>query len=189
MKLRKPPYPDPVGTGGYCYIDACLRETAIDAAISVIRKTAEEENAQFADDPVSLGLFGHMGEWVVESLLQGAWIREYHEWEKATKAYFDGHHARNGGSAVDWRGNVVGVPKPSHVDRVMAQLDLFSARVPPEILAAIDETRSKVNAAKHAGELFVTESEYKLFVKSVQIFWERLGEQERVRAAKPAREF
>lgn len=178
MKLRKPPYPDPVGTGSYFYIHACHRETAIDAAISVIRKTAEEENAEFADDPVSLGLSGHMGEWVVESLLQGAWMREYHEWEKATKAYFDGHHARNGGSAVDWRSKVAGVQNPSHMQRVVAQLAFFSAMVPPDILAAIDETRSKVNAAKHADELFVTESEYKLLVKSVLTFWERLDEQE-----------
>jgi hypothetical protein len=178
VKLQKPPHPDLVGTGTYFYIHACHRETAIDVAIAVLRKTAEAENAELAGNPVSLELFGHMGEWVVESLLQGAWMREYHEWEKATKAYFDGHHARNGSSAVNWRGRVAGVPNPSHMQRIAAQLALFSATVPSEVLDTIDDTRNKVNAAKHTGELFVTEADYKDFVKSILTFWERLEEQE-----------
>jgi hypothetical protein len=178
VKLRKPPYPDPVGTGTHFYIHACHRETAISTAIGIIRKTAEQENAALAEDAASQALFGHMGEWVVESLIQGAWMREYHEWEKATKTYFDGHHARNGGSAVDWRDKVAGVQNASHMHRVVAQLTLFSATVPTEIFGAIDKTRSKVNGAKHSDELFVTEADYLLFVKSVLTFWERLDEQE-----------
>ena len=180
MKLRMPPYPDSVAKGSY-YVQACLRKTAIDAAISVICKTAEQEDAEFADAPVSLGPSGDMGEWVVESLLQGAWMREYHEWEKATKAYFEEQHSRNG-SAVKWKGKAAGVEgrTPSHMDRVKAQLALFSATVPTEILDAINDTRVNVNKSKHehADELFVTESDYMLFVKSVLNFWERMGEQE-----------
>lgn len=157
MKLRMPPYPDSVATGIYFYVQACHRKTAIVAAISVICKTAEQEDAEFADAPVSLGPSGDMGEWVVESLLQGAWMREYHEWEKATKAYFEEQHLRNG-SAVKWKGKAAGVegPTPSHMDRVKAQIALFSATVPTEILDAINDTRVNVNKSKHehADELF-----------------------------------
>ena len=144
----------------------------------MIRETAEREYAAYIDDAVSRALFGHVGEWVVESLLQGAWMREYHEWEKATKVYFDVHHSRNGGSKINWRAKIAKVPNPSHVDRVKEQLSLFSASVPSEVLDAIDATRAKVNAAKHSDEFFVTEEEYRFFVKNVLTFWERLDEQE-----------
>ena len=178
MKLRKPPYPDPVGTGNYFYIHACHRETAIGAAIDVIREAARRDTAALGDDVVWQELTGYMGEWVVESLIQGAWMREYHEWEKATKAYFDGHHIRNGGTKVDWRFKVAGVSRPSHMDRVKAQLAAFSATAPAEALAAIDHARLRVNSAKHDSELFVDEAEYKALVKAILAFWERLNEQE-----------
>ena len=101
MKLRKPPYPDVAGTAVYFWTHAGHRETAIETAMAVIRDADQREQAALADDPLWLSFTAHMGDWVIESLLQGAWMREYHEWEKATKTYFDGNHARNGISTVD----------------------------------------------------------------------------------------
>ena len=63
-------------------------------------------------------------------------MREYHEWEKATKSYVEGQHERNGGPKPDWKGKVVGAA--SHVDRVRAQLAQFGAAAPIAALDAIN---------------------------------------------------
>ena len=123
-------------------------------------------------------MWGWAGDWVIESLLQGAWMREYHEWEKATKTYFDGNHARNGNTKADWRGKLSGVAGASHVDRVRAQLALFGATVPVGALDVIDHTREGVNLAKHEADHFIDEAEYKQLVQAVVAFWEALAEQE-----------
>ena len=154
------------------------REAAIATAIDAIRHGARREVAAVAGADLDEGLARTVREWVLESLLQGAWMREYHEWEKATKAFFDGNHARNGGGKVDWRGKLPGVPRASHVDRVRAQLVLFGAAVPEDALAAIDRAREGVNLAKHEAEHFIGEADYRALVRAIERFWEALAEQE-----------
>lgn len=178
MNLRKPPFPDVGGTAVYFWTHAGHRETAIETAIEVIRDADKREHAELVGDPAWQALTNHMGDWVIESLLQGAWMREYHEWEKATKAYFDGNHARNGSSKMDWRGKLPGVAGASHVGRVRVQLALFGATMPADALDAIDQSRDQVNLAKHEAEHFVGEAEYKQFLRAVMTFWEILAEQE-----------
>ena len=179
MKLKRPLYPDPIGTAGYFWIHAGHRETAISHAISVIRDAATRELAQMADDPIMAGLSAPIGEWVVESLIQGAWMREYHEWEKATKAYFDGHHKRSGSPKPDWKAKIPGVNgAASHVDRVRTQIALFGATVPESSLIKLDEHRRLINAAKHEEEYFATEESYCQLVKAISDFWNELAPQE-----------
>lgn len=182
VRLRKPPYPDPVGTATYFWVHAGHRETAIDAAVAAIRQTAQQElvaQPEGADWGTSADeMWDWAGEWVVETLLQGAWMREYHEWEKATKTYFDGNHARNGGAKVDWRGKLPGASGTSHVDRVRAQLAVFGATVPADTLDVIDRTREHVNLAKHEAEHFIGEVDYRALVQAVTAFWKALTEQE-----------
>jgi hypothetical protein len=178
MKLRKPPFPDPVGGATYFCIQAGHRETAIETAMAVIREADKRERGELAEDPVLLALTDPMADWVIESLLQGSWMREYHEWEKATKAYFDCNQARNGASKVAWNKKLAGVPRPSHVDRVRAQLKMFGATLPPGVLDVIDRTRDQVNLAKHEGEHFIGEAGYRTLVRAVLGFWEALEEQE-----------
>ena len=178
MKLRKPSYPDVVGTAVYFYTHAGHRQTAIETAVSVIRKAGKREHDALADDPVWQALTGHMGDWVIESLLQGAWMREYHQWEKATKDYLDGNHARNGSSKVKWKGKLPGISNPSHMHRVRAQLVLFEASVPADVLAAIDSTRDLVNLDKHETDHFIGQADYRALMQAVLAFWEALAEQE-----------
>ncbi|MGA8907789.1 MAG: hypothetical protein WB524_09240 [Acidobacteriaceae bacterium] len=178
MRLRRPPYPEVVGTAVYFFTHAGHRQTAIETALSVIREADKREHDALAEDPFWQELTAHMGEWVIESLLQGAWMREYHEWEKATKAYFDGAHARNGGTKVDWKGKLPCVSGASHVDRVRAQLALFGASVPADALAAIDYTRDQANLAKHEAEHFIGEADYQALMQAVMAFWNTLAEQE-----------
>jgi hypothetical protein len=103
IKLKRPTYPTVVGTAGYFFIQAGHRETAIEHAIQVIGEHAAQARESFARDPVMAELEAPMETWVIESLIQGAWPREYHEWEKATKGYFEGQHKRSGSSKPDWK--------------------------------------------------------------------------------------
>ncbi|MBW4091860.1 MAG: hypothetical protein HIU82_12255 [Proteobacteria bacterium] len=120
-----------------------------------------------------------MGEWAVESLIQGAWMREYHEWEKATKSYFDGQCSRAGTAKPDWKGKVPGITRAaSHVDRVRAQLSLFSATISEGTLAILDEQRNRINVAKHEDEYFATEQDYLDLINAVSAFWNELATQE-----------
>ncbi len=179
MKLKRPPYPQVMGTAGYFFVHAGHRETAIDHAIEVIRNDAARSIAAYAKDPIMTSLIAPMGDWVVESLIQGAWLREYHEWEKATKSYFEGHHQRNSRSKPDWKGRVPGsAGAVSHVDRVRAQLALFCVSVPDAILDTLDVQRRLINAAKHEDEYFVTEQDYRVLLKAVADFWNELASQE-----------
>jgi hypothetical protein len=41
-------------------------------------------------------LEGSTRDWVIETLVQGAYLREYHLWEKDCKAYFQAMAKRNG---------------------------------------------------------------------------------------------
>ena len=177
MRLRTPPYPDPVGTAAYYLTHAGHREIAIETTIGIIRQAGLEDTAR-PDAADWAPLTGVMEKWAVESLLQGAWMREYHEWEKATKAYFDGNHARNGGGKADWRGRLPGVPGASHVDRVRSQITSFGAAVPGDVLDAIDRTREQVNLAKHEADHLVAEADYRGLVRAVVSFWEALAGQE-----------
>ena len=179
MKLKRPPYPEVVGTAGYFFVHADHRETAIDHAIRVIRDDAARELAACGDDPVMAALTAPMGDWVVESLIQGAWLREYHEWEKATKSYFEGQHLRNGSLEPDWKAKLPGsAGAVSHVDRVRAQLAYFSASVAGAVLDTLNAQRRLINAAKHKDEYFVTEQDYRALIQAVADFWNELAPQE-----------
>lgn len=179
LKLKRPPYPTVVGTAVYFFTHAGHRETAIDHAIEVIRDDAARALSSADDDPIMATLEEPIGLWVIESLIQGVWMREYHEWEKATKSYFEGQHQRNGTSRPDWKSKVAGVPgAASHVDRVRTQLVQFGATAPGAALDAIDAQRRLINSAKHEDEYFATADDYRMLVKAVADFWDALASQE-----------
>jgi hypothetical protein len=179
LKLKRPPYPIVVGTAGYFFIQAGHRETAVEHAIEVIGVHAARARDSFAGDPVMAELEAPMESWVIESLIQGAWPREYHEWEKATKGYFEGQHERNGSSKLDWKAKI---QRPggavSHVDRIRAQLMLFGATVSETVFSTIDSHRRLINAAKHEDEYFATEQDYRKLVEAIAEFWNELAQQE-----------
>lgn len=170
MKLQRPPYPQVIGTAGYFWVHAGHRETAITHAIDVIREISAKDCAD-CDDPIQRELTATVGNWAVESLIQGAWVREYHEWEKATKRYFEEQHRRNGNSQSKLAG--------SHVEKVRSQLTLFGAIVSDRILDTLDAQRRLINSAKHEEEYFATEQEYRTLTRAVADFWSELAELER----------
>ena len=106
-------------------------------------------------------------------------MREYHEWEKATKSYFEGQHQRNNSPKPNWKDRIAGMANaPSHVDRVREQLAQFGATVPVVTLGGIDTQRLSINAAKHEDEYFATEQDYRTLVKAIADFWNELASQE-----------
>jgi hypothetical protein len=179
MKLKRLPYPTVVGTAGYFFIQAGHRETAVEHAIQVIGEHAATARDGFAGDQVMAELDAPMESWVIESLIQGAWPREYHKWEKATKGYFEGQHERNDRSKPDWKAKI---PSPggavSHVDRIRVELMLFGATVSETVFSTIDSQRRLINGAKHEDEYFATEQDYRKLVEAIAEFWNELTQQE-----------
>jgi hypothetical protein len=152
------------------------RQTAIQYAIAGITKIYEANLTLFGDNPLNSEMEGTMREWVVETLLQGAYLREYHLWEKDCKAYFAIMAERNGETiSIETQGLLTGIKNA---------LIRFNVAMPLDILSTIESVRKRVNVMKHdAGlelEHFVTEHHYKEAVNAVERFWEYLADCEQV---------
>lgn len=168
MKLMRPPYPAKTDTGLYYCTQAAHKKGAIDLAIAALRELPAFDTMSEA-----------MREWAIESVIQGAWIRTYHQWEADTKTYFNAMHIRNGGEAKDWgKIKIPHVKKVSHVSKVENQISLFSAKRPPS-LSLVDEARCRVNETKHEDSYQASEADYEKLVTAIDEFWQELADQER----------
>jgi hypothetical protein len=166
MKLIKPPYPDPTGTGlDYC-MQATHRRTAIELAIAALQELPSDP------DDLLYEMSEAMREWTVEAVVQGAWVLGYHKWETDTKSYFDVMHTRNGEPAPQWK-----KMKGSHVEKVRTQLATFSAKVPVSLIV-IDGVRDRVNDAKHDDSYLASQSDYESLSAAIDQFWQDLESQE-----------
>ncbi len=103
--------------------------------------------------------------------MQGCYVDEYHEWEKAIKHYFKAQRALNGlGGDFDWRSG-----SKSMVQRANEVLAFFSASVDERVLAIIDRVRETVNRMKHDPlSVRVSGTDYYSAVKAFEQFWEQL---------------
>lgn len=179
MKLIRKGYFSVDDTAVFYLTQAGHREIAVDHAIQLVRYDASKATLHKTEDAVMADLLDPAAEWVIEALLQGAWIREYHEWETATKNYFEHQHRLNGLPQVDWKAKITGTTGgASHVDRVRDQLAQFGATIQTDALDIIDAQRRQINIAKHEGEYFVTEHEYRALVCSIKVFWDDLASKE-----------
>lgn len=152
------------------------RLTAIEYAIAGITKIYEANLSLVGDNSLNSEMEGTMREWVVETLLQGAYLREHHLWEKDCKAYFAIMAERNGETIlIKTKGLLKGVKNA---------LIKFDVPMPLDILSTIESVRERVNVMKHdAGlelEHFVTEHHYKEAVNAVERFWAFLVDCEQV---------
>ena len=64
------------------------RHNATQLAIRLIHRAIQIERAQAGDDPVSLEFVQIAEPWAISHILQGCFIEEFHQWEKAVKQYF-----------------------------------------------------------------------------------------------------
>jgi hypothetical protein len=150
--------------------------TAIESAIKRINDGAQKEIESL--NPLKepfLDFIARSHEWVMEALLQGAFIREYHLWEKHVREYVANQRAWNGRAASS---------KWHHDFIVGAELELaqFGAQLPVAVLKQLRNIRRKVNKAKHEPGLsldhFVTHDEFFAAIETFQGFWEGLSAQE-----------
>src|SRR4051812_12229361 len=85
MKLLNP---FTVGLASICHVQVEHRKTAMEYAIAGISLVHEKNSSLFAGDKSATEIEDVIRDWVIETLIQGAYIREYHIWEKDTKKYF-----------------------------------------------------------------------------------------------------
>ena len=159
------------------YIQVSHRQTAVEFTIAGIAKVHDANLDLLGRDPFTKEMEGTMQAWVIETLLQGAYVREYHLWEKDCKAYFPAMAERNGVSMVmKMKGG------QSFTDLVKETLVAFDVAIPDDIFGAIAHMRQRVNTMKHEAGLetehFITESDYKAAISAIEGFWEHLASRE-----------
>lgn len=152
------------------------RKDAIQYAINGIGLVRDVNAKAVPDNTFWSSMEDTMKDWVVETLYQGAYLREYHIWEKDCRAYFSAVAQRHGQTV---RLKIKGDPFPKMVSGL---LPLFGANVSAEVLADIEEMRQHANILKHeAGletEQFITAEQYHKAIAAIDRFWNMLSEQE-----------
>jgi hypothetical protein len=152
------------------------RRRAIEYAVDGAKLVYQQNLEQLPDDPLFAELESVMPEWVIETIAQGAYIREYHLWEKEVKDYLGGQLRRSNLASTALK------PKPgeSLIDSVRRVLAVFGA--PDTGLSDIDAMRQRVNNAKHEPgvlvEHFVSIDDYWKMLDAIEGFWEALAEHE-----------
>jgi hypothetical protein len=158
------------------YIQVSHRREAVGYAIAGIKKIHGLNLELLGCDPLTLEMEGVMQAWVVETLFQGAYMREYHLWEKDCKAYFSAMARRNGGT--------VNMKPGPFTDRIRDILALFCVVLPTGIFDAIERMRDRVNVMKHEAGLelehFITEADYTAAIEALEEFWNHLATAERI---------
>jgi hypothetical protein len=117
-------------------------------------------------------------------LPQGAYLREYHGWEKDTKQYCDDQLDWHRQAPFRWKAE-----EGSHVEKVRRALITLGAEIPDELLGGIDRLRQRVNPMKHSTgwseDDFILHADYEAAVASIQAFWDALAGQEQFHPPPP----
>ena len=176
MRLRKK-FIEAGASAATNYLQVSHRQAAIEYALAGIMRHHDAVVEAFGPDPFMAEMEGTMRAWVAETLLQGAYVREYHLWEKDCKAYFREMAQRNGVKLVM-------KSSPSFTAFVWQTLGKFSVAISSDIIGAIETMRDRVNVMKHdAGlelEHFVTEAEYTVTIEALEKFWSELASAEEI---------
>lgn len=177
MKLKKPPYLEVAGSAFGYRTQADHRRTALKMAMDTVREAAESDAQKMGGDISSMDMAKAMGEWVIESLVQGAFLREYHVWEKDTKEYFNGQKERQGEQPINWRDS----GKP-YTNKIAALLATYNAYVDEKVMSALDLTRKRINDLKHEPGLllshYVRWEDVEDLFNVIGQFWDELDRQE-----------
>jgi hypothetical protein len=160
------------------YVQIGHRRTAVDYAIAGVRKIHDANLGLLGHDPTNAEMEGTMMAWVIESLLQGAYVREYHLWEKDCKAYFVLMVNRNNQPLT------INPKEKPFTSFVRKALSAFEVTLPDDFLSAIEHMRKQVNVMKHDEGLeldhFISEADYADAVNALESFWDTLMTREEV---------
>lgn len=178
MRLRRSFF-DAEASAAANFLQVSHRRDAIAYAFAGIARQQEAVIEAFERDAFMTEMESTMRAWVAETLIQGAFLREYHLWEKDCKAYFPVMAQRNGQQL-----NMKTEGQP-FTKLVWQTLSLFSVAMPSDIVAAIETMRTRANVMKHDAGLeldhFVSEADYTAAVTALEGFWSYLAEAEEVR--------
>jgi hypothetical protein len=147
--------------------------TAIEAAVAYVDAGFARSRSEQTDD-VSSEFSSIERDWVIETIYQGAYLRQYHLWEKDCKEYFSSQGFEIPRNLGGW----------SFTDYVKQEVlsSRFRLDGPQEVMAALCTMRSKVNRMKHdegvQTEEFVSADDYATAVAAIEGFWEFLGKNE-----------
>jgi hypothetical protein len=156
------------------WLDIQHRKDAIQYVILGIREVYDRDIACFAGD-LRFAETERMRDWVIETVYQGAYLREYHLWEKDCKAYFTALRQRAGKDPLPSK-----IPKavqgyPAYATSLACELGLH---IDPAIVDGLEVMRQKTNIMKHDPALttcrFLEAEEYEEAISSIESFWDAL---------------
>ena len=154
------------------YIQALHRRTAIEYGLCAVKERSEKIAQQMGDEFLSEMESTIMAPWVCEFICQGAYIREYHVWEKEVREYLNNN--RNSDQPPNFKGNFV--------DRTQENFTNCNLTFSTEMHNSFEKFRKKVNTAKHdMGVLvdhFVSEVEVWEINEIASNFWLDIANQE-----------
>lgn len=167
------------GAGTY-WVQSAHRETALQYLIQGAAQLHKQHLSAHPADDFSIELEEIMPQWAIETLAQGAYMREYHIWEKETKEYFSQQLIYNG---LD--GQTAKVRQKSNENYVEAieriLLDFSISNLEIEIME-VNGMREKVNVAKHdpgvLTEHFISIEEFWRKHSNISSFWSKLADLE-----------
>jgi hypothetical protein len=123
----------------YYLTQAGHHRTGIEAAVGYVDAGFARSRPEQTDDIVSSEFSSIERDWVIETIYQGAYLRQYHLWEKDCKEYFSSQGAP--------------IPKTRRLGFTERVEQVLSSRfhivVPQDVMAALSTMRSKVNDMKH----------------------------------------
>jgi hypothetical protein len=164
------------------FVQAGHHRTAIEAAIEYVNAGfAARFRPEQTDDMVLSEFASIEHQWVVETIYQGAYLRDFHLWEKSCREYFSSLGVQ-----------IPKSPKPSFTEYVQKRVlsSHFGLDVPQDVMDALGTMRSKVNRMKHEEGVQADESvsaeDYSAAVAAIERFWEFLHQNERYSPPGPA---
>jgi hypothetical protein len=161
-------------------VQASHYRTAIGAAVKYVNAGFPRSPPEHTSDSLSSEWLSIEHRWVIETIYQGAYLRQYHLWEKSCTEYF---------SAMGVQMKPPNTSFTEHVKRVLSSSQ-FGLVVPEDVKVALCTMRRRVNRMKHEGGVeddeFVSAAEYGEGAAAIERFWEFLVENEQVTVSKDA---
>jgi hypothetical protein len=174
---------DRLGHGATQYFtQAGHRQTAIEQAVHYVQEGFARSARENANDLLVSALSPNICEWVIETIYQGAYVREYHIWEKDCKEYFSAMGVQTKKRKQPKQRKQ---PKRGTFSRyVTGVLSSEGIVVPKDVMGALSTMEDKVGRMKHVPGVqnneFVSAEDHGAAVAAIEQFWEFIGENETV---------
>jgi hypothetical protein len=148
------------------------RKTAVEYAVAGINAISKN-NVAASEDLLWSEFESTMRDWVLETLYQGAYMREFHLWEKDCRWYF----REVGNVELEQKRESF----PRMIERVLAEIGVT---IQPTTLDSLHGINRQLRKMKHEAGLtldhFVAADDYYSAISAIEEFWEQLIENETI---------